>query len=118
MTNKITNVKYLLFALTIYYVVMTASLYGDSAFILIILCLLLFSFLYRKEYRDTFLISFLVNVVFGCIMIGAFQKNGSFFDAGGDDQCPGYWTSDMQWHEGKFNPQEWMVANLIKEIEG
>ncbi len=40
------------------------------------------------------------------------------FAAEAYDQCPGYWTSDMQWHEGKFNPQEWMVANLIKEIEG
>lgn len=33
----------------------------------------------------------------------------------GYDPCPGYWTSDMIWHEGAFNPQEWMVENLIKE---
>lgn len=31
------------------------------------------------------------------------------------DACPGYWDSSLQWHEGKFNPQEWMVEHLIKE---
>ncbi len=25
------------------------------------------------------------------------------------DNCPGYWTDDILWHEGSFNPQEWMV---------
>lgn len=33
------------------------------------------------------------------------------------DACPGYWDSDLKWHEGKFNPQIWMIENLIKEIE-
>lgn len=32
----------------------------------------------------------------------------------GYDPCPGYWTEDMQWHEGRFNPQEWMVQCLVK----
>ncbi|MBQ6190983.1 MAG: hypothetical protein IJK51_01620 [Bacteroidaceae bacterium] len=31
----------------------------------------------------------------------------------GYDPCPGYWTEDMLWHEGPFNPQEWMVDNLL-----
>lgn len=33
----------------------------------------------------------------------------------GYDPCPGYWTEDMHWHEGAFNPQEWMVQEVIKE---
>jgi glutathione synthase/RimK-type ligase-like ATP-grasp enzyme len=32
------------------------------------------------------------------------------------DQCPGYWDSSLKWHEGKFNPQEWMVQNLLCDI--
>lgn len=30
------------------------------------------------------------------------------------DPCPGYWTDDMQWHEGKFVPQNWMVEEMLK----
>lgn len=33
------------------------------------------------------------------------------------DQCPGYWDSSIHWHKGKFNPQEWMVEELIKVQE-
>jgi glutathione synthase/RimK-type ligase-like ATP-grasp enzyme len=29
------------------------------------------------------------------------------------DQCPGYWDTSLQWHEGKFNPQSWMVDLMI-----
>ena len=32
----------------------------------------------------------------------------------GYDTCPGYWTNDMQWHEGQFNPQGWMVEEMLK----
>lgn len=32
----------------------------------------------------------------------------------GYDPCPGYWTDDMQWHEGKFVPQNWMVEEMLK----
>lgn len=32
----------------------------------------------------------------------------------GYDDCSGYWTDDMQWHEGKFNPQGWMVDEMVK----
>ena len=31
------------------------------------------------------------------------------------DACPGYWDKEMNWYEGQFNPQEWMVEELIKE---
>lgn len=33
------------------------------------------------------------------------------------DHCPGYWTSDLQWHSETFNPQIWMIENLIKLVE-
>lgn len=33
------------------------------------------------------------------------------------DPCPGYWDHDLQWHEDKFTPQEWMVEELIKELK-
>jgi hypothetical protein len=32
------------------------------------------------------------------------------------DPCPGYWDNGLNWHEGKFIPQDWMVENLIKSI--
>src|SRR5690554_3721943 len=28
------------------------------------------------------------------------------------DNCLGYWDTELNWHEGKFNPQEWMVEVL------
>lgn len=31
--------------------------------------------------------------------------------------CPGYWDSSLQWHEGKFNPQGWMVEGMVNSIE-
>ena len=33
------------------------------------------------------------------------------------DACPGYWDDNLNWHEGKFNPQEWMIEDLL-EIRG
>ncbi len=33
------------------------------------------------------------------------------------DPCPGYWDADLNWHEHKFNPQEWMIEELINEIK-
>ncbi len=30
------------------------------------------------------------------------------------DACPGYWDEDLDWHEGPFNPQEWMIEDLIR----
>lgn len=32
------------------------------------------------------------------------------------DSCPGYWDHKLIWHEGQFNPQEWMVEELVKKI--
>ena len=32
------------------------------------------------------------------------------------DSCPGYWDKEMNWNEEKFNPQEWMLINLINEV--
>ena len=32
------------------------------------------------------------------------------------DACPGYWTSNMEWHKENFNPQGWMVQALLKSI--
>lgn len=37
------------------------------------------------------------------------------FGTKGAKKCPGYWTDDMQWHEGaNFDFCGWMVENLIK----
>ena len=30
------------------------------------------------------------------------------------DSCPGYWDSNMNWYESHFNPQKWIIENLIK----
>ncbi len=30
------------------------------------------------------------------------------------DACPGYWDDNLIWHKGKFNPQEWMIKDMIK----
>lgn len=32
------------------------------------------------------------------------------------DKCEGFWDADLNWYEGDFNPQEWMVEELIKRI--
>lgn len=32
------------------------------------------------------------------------------------DPCPGYWDDQLNWHEGFFNPQEWMVEDLVYKI--
>lgn len=33
------------------------------------------------------------------------------------DKCPGYWDKDLNWHEGSFNPQYWMIENVIEEYK-
>lgn len=35
------------------------------------------------------------------------------FSAGGYDSCEGYWSEDMTWHAGSFNPYGWMIDELI-----
>jgi glutathione synthase/RimK-type ligase-like ATP-grasp enzyme len=32
------------------------------------------------------------------------------------DPCPGYWDRELNWHEGSFNPQVWMIEDLIQFI--
>ncbi|MGP9515091.1 MULTISPECIES: hypothetical protein [unclassified Psychrobacter] len=32
------------------------------------------------------------------------------------DFCLGYWDNHMKWHEGQFNPQEWIISPSLKEI--
>ncbi|MFM9817507.1 UNVERIFIED_CONTAM: hypothetical protein K0B97_06180 [Spiribacter pallidus] len=33
------------------------------------------------------------------------------------DPCPGYWDRSLQWHEGAFRPQDWMVEQVLAECE-
>jgi len=35
------------------------------------------------------------------------------FVTAGYDPCVGYWDKSLNFHEGPFNPQEWMVETLI-----
>ena len=32
------------------------------------------------------------------------------------DECEGYWDNNMNWHAESFNPEYWMIENLINEI--
>lgn len=38
------------------------------------------------------------------------------FGTTGLNKAPGYWDSSLQWHDGKFNPQEWMVEDLVNSL--
>jgi glutathione synthase/RimK-type ligase-like ATP-grasp enzyme len=38
------------------------------------------------------------------------------FTQNGYESCPGYWDCQLNWYEGPFNPQEWMIQNLIDSI--
>ena len=35
------------------------------------------------------------------------------FGTSGIDNAPGYWDSSLTWHEDKFNPQEWMMEEVL-----
>lgn len=39
------------------------------------------------------------------------------FGTAGINKAPGYWDSGLNWHEGKFNPQGWMVEGMVNSIE-
>jgi len=39
------------------------------------------------------------------------------YDVKAYDSCPGYWDTDLQWHNGNFNPQSWMVENIVFDFE-
>lgn len=38
------------------------------------------------------------------------------FSVGAYDHCPGYWDNQLVWNEGNFNPQQWMIEDLISTI--
>lgn len=33
-----------------------------------------------------------------------------------DELDHGYWGPELNWHEGQFNPQEWMIDDLLKHF--
>ena len=36
------------------------------------------------------------------------------FSVAAYDQCEGYWDNELNWFEGQFNPQEWMIKGVLK----
>lgn len=28
--------------------------------------------------------------------------------------CPGFWDEQLNWHEGKFRPEDWMIESVLK----
>lgn len=32
------------------------------------------------------------------------------------NKCPGYWDKNLNWHQGPFNPQEWMIEMVINSL--
>lgn len=40
------------------------------------------------------------------------------FSMRGYDACSGYWSDDMQWHPGKFNPEAFMMDDLLRSVSG
>ena len=39
------------------------------------------------------------------------------FGTKGIDNAPGYWDSSLQWHDGKINPQGWMVEEMVNRFD-
>lgn len=37
------------------------------------------------------------------------------FTPSGYDDCPGFWDADLNWHNGTFNPQGWMIDLVLKD---
>jgi glutathione synthase/RimK-type ligase-like ATP-grasp enzyme len=31
--------------------------------------------------------------------------------------CPGYWDDELNWHEGNFNPQHWIIEDLLTQTK-
>lgn len=40
---------------------------------------------------------------------------GYAFTVSSYDPCPGYWDSGLKWHDGKFNPQKWMIEDILND---
>jgi glutathione synthase/RimK-type ligase-like ATP-grasp enzyme len=36
----------------------------------------------------------------------------------GYDLCVGFWSRDMTWHPGNFDPQSWLVRLVIEQVQG
>jgi len=57
-----------------------------------------------------------------CVAFDYIFKNGTplvieisyGFSPEGYDPCPGYWDSNLNWHEGKFDSYGWMVDSMIR----
>jgi len=83
--------------------------------------------LYSKELfdNDTIQHSFCVakQLKTQCIAIDFIKKQGhpliteiSYgFSPIGYYRCPGYWDTDLRWHEGEFNPYGWMVESVLRQ---
>ncbi|QKK02923.1 MAG: hypothetical protein HND55_09870 [Pseudomonadota bacterium] len=39
------------------------------------------------------------------------------FDQKGYERCPGYWDRNVNWHEGTFDAQVWMVVRTLESLE-
>lgn len=39
------------------------------------------------------------------------------FATAGYDPCPGYWDRELNWYEGPFNPQSWMVEDVLQQTK-
>lgn len=83
---------------------------------------------YKKELFDTSLIaqSFenAAKIKANCVALDYVFLEGEAlvvevsygFNKKGYYDCPGYWTQDLKWHEGSFNPYGWMVDDVLKKI--
>lgn len=84
---------------------------------------------YEKEHFESSLIaqSFdnAVRIKANCVAFDYVFLNGEplmvevsyAFNKKGYRDCPGYWTKDLKWHEGSFNPYGWMIEDLITKYE-
>lgn len=85
--------------------------------------------LYNKELFDeaTIKLSFEVaaKLKSQCLALDYVHENGKplvveisyGFSMVGYDPCPGYWDSNLTWHEGKFNPYGWMIEDIINSTK-
>jgi|TARA_R100000501_G_C2628296_1_gene122500 glutathione synthase/RimK-type ligase-like ATP-grasp enzyme len=39
------------------------------------------------------------------------------FNQIGYEDCKGYWSDDLNWIQGPFNPQEWIIENIIEQYD-
>jgi len=36
------------------------------------------------------------------------------FTSSGYLDCPGFWDEQLNWHEGKFRTEDWMIESILK----